>query len=52
MFLIFCIEYFKQVRINIFCLYLFQEFFDEGECIIREGAMGDTFFIINKGEVA
>lgn len=28
-----------------------QDFFHEGEYIIREGATGDTFFIINKGEV-
>ncbi|XP_060557265.1 cGMP-dependent protein kinase 1-like isoform X4 [Ruditapes philippinarum] len=27
------------------------DFFHEGEYIIREGATGDTFFIINKGEV-
>ncbi|XP_013387000.1 cGMP-dependent protein kinase 1 [Lingula anatina] len=27
------------------------DFFHEGECIIREGEAGDTFFIINKGEV-
>ncbi|XP_071107468.1 cGMP-dependent protein kinase 1-like isoform X1 [Haliotis cracherodii] len=27
------------------------DFFHEGEYIIREGANGDTFFIINKGEV-
>ena len=30
----------------------FQDFFHEGEYIIREGATGDTFFIINKGEVS
>ncbi|XP_052263160.1 cGMP-dependent protein kinase 1-like isoform X1 [Dreissena polymorpha] len=27
------------------------DFFHEGEYIIREGATGDTFFILNKGEV-
>lgn len=27
------------------------DFFHEGDFIIREGAIGDTFFIINKGEV-
>jgi len=28
-----------------------QDFYYENEYIIREGATGDTFFIINKGEV-
>ena len=32
-------------------LSLCQDFYYENECIIREGATGDTFFIINKGEV-
>jgi len=30
---------------------LLQDFYYENEYIIREGATGDTFFIINKGEV-
>lgn len=29
-----------------------QDFFHEGEYIIREGCTGDSFFIINKGEVS
>ena len=33
-------------------LFSFQDFFHEGEYIVREGATGDTFFIINKGEVS
>ena len=30
----------------------FQDFFPENDYIIREGETGDTFFIINKGEVS
>ena len=33
-------------------VFVFKEFFYENEYIIREGAVGDTFFIINKGEVS
>ncbi len=33
-------------------LFLFnQDFFHEGEYIIREGATGDTFFVVIKGQV-
>ena len=31
---------------------MLQDFFHEGEPIIREGTTGDTFFLINKGEVS
>ena len=29
-----------------------QAYYDEGEYIIRQGARGDTFFIIKKGAVS
>lgn len=29
-----------------------QDYFDKGDYIIREGEEGDTFFIIAKGEVS
>lgn len=32
--------------------YLFQTFYNAGDYIIRQGARGDTFFIINKGKVS
>ena len=31
--------------------FTFQVFYEEGEYIIRQGARGDTFFIIKKGQV-
>lgn len=30
----------------------FQTFYNAGDYIIRQGARGDTFFIINKGKVS
>lgn len=30
---------------------MFQTFYNAGDYIIRQGARGDTFFIINKGKV-
>lgn len=38
---------------NLISSFLFlQAFYDEGEYIIRQGARGDTFFIIKKGAVS
>ena len=34
-----------------FTFMFFQDYFDKGEYIIREGEEGSTFFIIAKGEV-
>lgn len=35
----------------IFYLNSLQAFYEEGEYIIRQGARGDTFFILRKGNV-
>lgn len=35
-----------------FFLCWFQTFYNEGDYIIRQGARGDTFFIISKGKVS
>ena len=32
--------------------FLFQTFYRPGDYIIRQGARGDTFFIISKGQVS
>lgn len=34
------------------CVFLFQTFYRPGDYIIRQGARGDTFFIISKGQVS
>lgn len=36
----------------LICVYYFQTHFNNGEYIIRQGARGDTFFIIAKGKVS
>lgn len=40
---------------NVFffcCFFYFQTHYENGEYIIRQGARGDTFFIISKGKVS
>lgn len=45
--------YSMLVYYNIMCFIdLFQTHYDCGEYIIRQGALGDTFFIIAKGKVS
>ena len=39
--------------ICVFCLcFLSQDFYEDGEYIIRQGWAGDAFFIINEGTVS
>ena len=38
--------------LNISLMIYIQMFYEEGEYIIRQGARGDTFFILKKGSVS
>lgn len=44
-------ENLKEDRISKMADVMDQEYYAAGHCIIREGEKGDTFFVINSGQV-